>query len=168
MTVRTATLADLSSCVAIYNHWVAEGVATFDDQPWTLADGILWYEQHQAEEYPVLVLELDGAVAGFGTLSRWSRKSGYRRTAEVSLFLAPEEVAAGHGKKLLQKLVEAGQARGHHVLLARIEASNEGSVRLFRGSGFEPVGVMREVGFKNKRWLDVFVVEKLLSRRARV
>ena len=166
MTVRTATIADVSACLGIYNHWVTEGVATFDEQVWTPADGVIWYSEHQGNAYPLLVIESDGVVVGWGSLSRWSKKTGYRRTAEVSLFLAPEDVASGFGKQLLQELIAVADENGHHVLVARIEASNRNSVRLFQNAGFEPVGLMREVGFKNKRWLDVFVMEKLLSRRA--
>ena len=168
MTVRAATLADLSACLAIYNYWVEEGVSTFDEQPWTPGEGVLWYSQHQDKHYPLLVMEVQAEVVGWGSLSRWSAKSGYQQTAEVSLFLAPDQLGSGHGKTLLARLVKAANQSRHHLLIARIEASNEHSVTLFRKAGFEPVGLMREAGFKNRRWLDVYVMEKVLSRRARV
>jgi L-amino acid N-acyltransferase YncA len=50
----------------------------------------------------------------------------------------------------------------HHVLIGRIEASNKDSLTLFQRNGFAPVGVMRQVGFKQQRWLGVFILERTL------
>jgi phosphinothricin acetyltransferase len=43
-----------------------------------------------------------------------------------------------------------------------VAAGNEASVALHRKLGFEEVGLMREIGWKFDRWLDLIVMERLL------
>ena len=160
MTIRRGELADVSACTAIYNHWVATGVATFDEAPRSPLDSLAWFAAHQEHRYPLLVWELGTDVAGWGTLSSWSRKSGYDRSAEISVFIDPQHTKKGGGRLLLGSLVSGAKGLGHHTLIARIEATNETSLLLFKVAGFAPVGVMREIGFKNGRWLDVFIMER--------
>lgn len=163
MTIREAVLADVSACTAIYNYWVEVGVTTFDEQPRSPLQGLAWYDAHRDPRYPLIVWELGRDLLGFGTLSRWSSKSGYDRTVEVSLFVNPSHQGQGGGRLLLARLIAmAGELR-HHVLIGRIEASNKNSLELFQRNGFAPVGVMHEVGFKRQHWLDVFIMERILS-----
>ncbi len=60
---------------------------------------------------------------------------------------------------LLDRLV----ADGIHLAVAGIALPNPASVALHRAFGFEDVGVMREVGRKFDRWLDVLWLQKAFS-----
>ena len=162
MTIRQAVLADVSVCTAIYNYWVEVGVSTFDEQPRSPLQGLEWYDSHRDPRYPLIIWELGKDILGFGTLSRWSSKSGYDRSVEVSVFVSPSHQGQGGGRLLLARLIALARELRHHVLIGRIEASNKDSLVLFQRSGFAPVGVMREVGFKQQRWLDVFILERIL------
>ena len=53
-------------------------------------------------------------------------------------------------------------ADGVHLALAAIALPNPASVALHRAFGFEEVGVMREVGRKLDRWIDVLWMQKTL------
>jgi phosphinothricin acetyltransferase len=53
------------------------------------------------------------------------------------------------------ELVELARARGIHVMIAAIEAGNTASIKLHEQLGFEPPQVMREVGIKFGKWLDL-------------
>lgn len=160
MTVRSGVLADVSACTAIYNHWVKDSVATFDESPRSPLMGLEWFGAHRQRRYPLLVWELGDRIVGWGTLSSWSTKSGYDRSAEASVFLDPEQTGQGGGQLLLGSLVSGARELGHHTLIARIEVTNKTSLVVFKQAGFTPVGVMREIGFKNGRWLDVFILER--------
>jgi phosphinothricin acetyltransferase len=49
-----------------------------------------------------------------------------------------------------------------HVVAA-VALPNAGSLALHRACGFEEVGVMREVGRKHGRWIDVAWLQKVLD-----
>lgn len=160
--IRPATAADLDAINGIYNHEVAHGVATWDETPWTPAARLAWFEERMALGDPVLVAEQAGRVVGFGYLSPYRARTGWRFTAEDTLYLAPEAQRQGIGTLVLGALVEAARERGLHALVAVIEAGNAGSIALHARFGFVEVGRKREVGFKFSRWLDLVEMELLL------
>jgi phosphinothricin acetyltransferase len=60
-------------------------------------------------------------------------------------------------------LVEHAEASGRHVMVGAIEAGNTASVALHKWAGFEEAGVLRQVGRKFDRWLDLLFMQKILS-----
>jgi phosphinothricin acetyltransferase len=101
-------------------------------------------------------------VLGWSALNPFHARVGYRFTSENSIYVAPEARGKGLGKLLLGPLIEGAKARGLHAIIAVIDATNEASIRLHAGFGFEKVGHFRETGFKFGRWLDVVYMEKLV------
>lgn len=159
-TIREAIPNDLLAITEIYNEAVHTTTATFDTQPRTLAEQRRWFEAHGGN-YPVLVAELGGVVVGWASLSRWSPKLAYRGTIEVSVYVGSAHRGQGIGKKLMAAIVAAGQEAGFHTVLARIAEGNQASIRLHKSFGFELVGIMREVGYKFDRWLDIHLMQKV-------
>jgi phosphinothricin acetyltransferase len=157
--IRLAEAADLEAIVAIYNHEVRNGVATFDTEPWTVAGQAEWLGSHDAVRHPVTVAEEHGAVAGWASLSAWSSRCAYARAAEVSLYVQAERRERGIGRALLSDLIARARRAGLAVLLARIERSGEVSLGLHRTLGFTSIGTMRRVGEKFGRILDVELLD---------
>jgi L-amino acid N-acyltransferase len=160
VTVRRATIADASSILEIYNEAVATTVATFDTEPRSLESQLNYLREHPSP-YVVLVAELEGVVAGWASLSSWSDRKAYAGTSEVSLYVAAERRGRGIGRRLLADLVREGDRSEFHTILARVVDGNAVSLHLHESFGFRPVGVMREVGFKFGRWLDVHLLQRL-------
>ena len=161
MSIRAASHADLPRILEIYNREVLVSTATYDTVPRTEGDHRRWFAIH-GPEHPVLVAESAGAVVGWASLSPWSDRAAYARTVEVSVYVAEEHRRQGVGKMLMEALIRAGRARGHHSLLARISADNEASVLLHAQCGFRVVGTMHEAGTKFGRLLDVTIMEMLI------
>lgn len=166
-TIRPATTADLDAINGIYNHEVLHGVATWDEAPWSAEARLAWFEERTRLGDPVLVAQLHtagraGGGVGFGYLSPYRARTGWRFTAEDTLYVAPQAQRQGIGAALLGALVEAARARGLHALVAVIEAGNVGSIALHARFGFVEAGRKREVGFKFSRWLDLVEMELLL------
>jgi phosphinothricin acetyltransferase len=157
-TVRAARESDLPRIRAIYNREVRVSTATYDTQPRLASEQRAWFGMHGGK-HPVLVAEREGVVCGWASLSPWSDRAAYGRTAEVSVYVAEEWRRRGVGRLLLQALVDAGRAHGHHALLARISADNTASVDLHAALGFSVVGTLKEVGVKFGRLLDVSIME---------
>ena len=53
---------------------------------------------------------------------------------------------------------------GIHSILARITAGNAVSINLHKSVGFEIVGIMKEVGYKFGKRLDVYLMQKLYKK----
>ncbi|MGG2201156.1 N-acetyltransferase family protein [Paenibacillus validus] len=161
MRIRQAHLRDVPQILDIYNEAIANTVATFDTVPRTLEQQEQWFEQH-GDAFPVLVAELDGIVAGWSSLNRYSDRLAYARTSELSLYTRDGYRGQGIGKALLEAVLAQGKQAGLHTVLSRIEEGNASSLHLHRLFGFETVGTMREVGVKFGRLLNVVLMQKML------
>jgi phosphinothricin acetyltransferase len=161
--IRPAVPADVAAIARIYNQAVEHSTATFDTEPETTQDRERWFEEHTAPQHPVLVAELDGDVVGWASLSRYSTRCAYIATAEASAYVDEAHTGRGIGRRLSEALLEAGRAGGVHAVIVRICTENVASLALSRRLGYFEVGVMREVGMKFGRLLDVMVLEKLLN-----
>jgi phosphinothricin acetyltransferase len=163
--IRAATGDDLPAIVAIYNHEVRHGTATFDTEPWSVEGQGAWLAGHGTPPHPCLVATDGGLVVGWGTLSIWSTRCAYARTVEDSLYVHHDHRGRGVGHALLQALIARARTAGLAVILARIETSGTASLALHRHAGFTSIGVMHRVGEKFGRVLDVELLELLLEPR---
>jgi L-amino acid N-acyltransferase len=155
-----ATLEDLGSITEIYNEAVVHSFASFDITPKTVEEQQVWFSGHDSG-HPVLVAEEDRAVEGWASLSKWSDRCAYSGAAEVSLYVRKESRGRGIGRKLLRAIVEKGQEVGLHTVIARIVEGNRASISLFESEEFENVGLMKEVGCKFGRLLNVYIMQKI-------
>jgi L-amino acid N-acyltransferase YncA len=154
MHVRPASAVDLPAIAEIYDHEVAVSVATFDLEPRSPA----YWAQRLASTEPgdhLLVAVEGDIVLGCAYSSSYRPRPGYRFTRETSIYLDRTARGRGIGRVLYPALVSAVRASGIHTLLAVVALPNDASERLHRACGFEKVGVMREVGWKFERWIDV-------------
>jgi L-amino acid N-acyltransferase len=161
--VRSARADDLSKILEIYNHAVLHTTASYDYEPRSMEHRIAWFEDHQRNDYPILVAVNDAdEVIGWGSLSRFHDRMGYRFTAEDSIYVAAEHRGKGLGKALLAPLIQCARDRNLHALIGLIDAQNEASIRLHASFGFEKTGHLKQVGYKFDRWLDVIYMQLLL------
>jgi phosphinothricin acetyltransferase len=162
MQLRLATLDDAEAIREIYNLEVTTSTVTFDLVPRSLEDQRAW-QAARSGAHAVLVAEVDGAVAGFGSLSKWRDRPAYSTTVEDSIYIHRGHQGQGLGKALLAELVATATAHGFHACMARIVGGHEASIALHRACGFEVVGTEKEVGRKFNRWLDVVLMERMLT-----
>jgi L-amino acid N-acyltransferase YncA len=158
--VRKALVKDLKAITEIYNEAVLKTDATFDNTPKTLKEQREWFDEHGPHN-PVLVADADGKVQGWASLSQWSSRCAYAATAEISIYIKEEHRNQGIGKLLMQAILDAGDEAGLHTVISRITGGNQVSVRLHEKFGFKHIGVMREVGNKFGRMLDVIMMQKI-------
>jgi L-amino acid N-acyltransferase len=161
--IRDATEADLPDILAITNEAIVNTTAVWTLAPATLEARFGWLKERQGRGFPVLVAEVDGAVAGFASYGDYRPWDGYLHTVEHSVYVHPRAQGHGIGRALLQTLIERAEGQGKHVMIAGIEAGNAGSIALHRKAGFQQAGVLHEVGRKFGRWLDLLFMEKRLN-----
>ncbi len=159
--IRRATPEDLAAIARIYNHAIENTTATFHTEPKTL-DYWMSVLEKQTERYPLIVAEVDGRVAGWGLIRPYGERQAYRYTVENAIYVDCDYQGRGLGSALLGELVSAARELGYHAIIALVVGENDVSVKLHEKFGFERVGVLREVGMKFGRWLDLIAMEKLL------
>jgi L-amino acid N-acyltransferase len=160
--VRAATPEDAEAMRTIYNVEVQTSTATFDLVPRSLPDQRAWIAARSGAHSAVVAVE-GGEVVGFASLSPWRDRPAYATSVEDSVYVRRDQHGKGVGRLLLGTVVDAARASGFHAVFARIEAGGEASIGLHAALGFEQVGIEREVGRKFGRWLDVVVMERLLT-----
>jgi len=160
--VRDAMLDDLPAITDIYNEAIRKTVATFDTEPKTSDEQKTWFLDHGAKN-PIIVAEESGKIIGWASLSKWSDRCAYSDAAEISLYVTEGHQGKGIGRRLLQEVLKKGRKAGLHTVLARIAEGNATSVHLHEAMGFEHVGVMKEVGRKFGRLLDVYLMQKIFT-----
>jgi phosphinothricin acetyltransferase len=159
MHVREATPRDLDRIFAIYDREVLGGTATFETEPRTPAQRVEWFDAHDRARYPVIVAEEGGEVVGWARLYPWSPRPAYARTAENAVYVDAAHRGRGLGALLLAGLIERARATGIKVIVARVVEGNPASVRLHEAVGYTTIGVMRRVGEKLGRVLDVRLMD---------
>ena len=163
--IRDARAEDLPFVRAIYNHYVANTVVTFDEEPMTLRQ-LRSKFQHMAKlGFPFIVAESPGGeILGYAYVYPWKEKAAYRFTVENSIYLGPAATGKGLGKALLAELIDRSKAAGIKEIVAVIaDRGAEGSIRLHEQFGFKEIGRMGRVGFKFERWLGTVLLQKSLK-----
>ena len=160
--IRRAAPDDVAAITSIYNHYVRTSPATFDIEEKSIEDRVAWLSSHD-ESLPVLVAERAGEVVGWGSVSPWATRPGWRRTVELSVYVGEVATGGGVGPRLLDALVAACREAGHHALMAQIVADNAPSLKMAERAGFRRAGTLTQVGRKFDRWLDLAVVELILE-----
>jgi phosphinothricin acetyltransferase len=164
VTVRAACIADLSSLLQIYNHYVRNSYATFDERQATLEERRTWFSEYrEAGPFRLLVAEREGEVIGYASSSPYRSHPAFRSTVETSIYLAPEAVGAGVGRALYTELFSALSSEPVHRALAGIALPNPASVALHHRFGFRRVGVFHEYASKGGTRVSSVWMEKAMD-----
>lgn len=159
--IREARAGDLKAINDIYNHYVLHSTCTYQTEPSSFEERQKWFEEHKPP-YAVTVVEMDGKVVGWGSISRFHPRAAYGKTVENSVYLHTDWLGKGIGKTLLKDLIERTKKAGFHTIVAIISADQTPSVKLHQSLGFAQVGDFKQVGNKFGRWLDVVYWQLIL------
>jgi L-amino acid N-acyltransferase YncA len=160
--IRPAKPDDITAITDIYNEAILTTDATFDTETKTIESQKEWFGNHGSRN-PVIVAENETKVIGWASLSKWSDRRAYSDTAEISVYVKDGYRGQGAGRQLIERIVQAGAEAGLHTIISRIIAGNDESIHLHEIFGFEHIGVMKEVGIKFGRLLDVVLMQKIYT-----
>jgi len=159
--IRPATAIDAARCAAIYAQFVSDNWVSFELEPpdaAAMAERIAKYGASHAW----LVAEVDGSVAGYAYGSPHRDRAAYSSSCDVAVYVDPAHVRRGIGRALYGELLPLLASKGFHAAFAGIALPNPGSIGLHEATGFTPVGIYREVGWKMDGWRDVGWWQRLL------
>jgi L-amino acid N-acyltransferase YncA len=107
--IRDLTDADLPDVVNMLNEQIATSPFVYAEIPITTEDRLAWLNEHREAGLPVIAA-FDGdqhtPLVGWAALSPYRMSSGYRFTAEVSVYVVPTSYRRGVATRLLSELVE--------------------------------------------------------------
>jgi len=66
-------------------------------------------------------------------------------------------------KNFLKTIIQEGKKTDLHTVIARITEGNETSIHLLETAGFFHIGIMKEVGKKFEKRLDVYLMQKIFN-----
>jgi phosphinothricin acetyltransferase len=163
MELRDAAEGDLAGLTAIYNDVIATSTAIYSSVPVTLEDRRNWWRARIASGYPVLVAVDQSGVTGFATFGDFRSWPGYRFTVEHTVHVRADRRGGGVGTRLVQALFPRATALGKHMMIAGVDAANTASIRFHERLGFDQAGLLREVGYKFDRWLDLVFLQRRID-----
>jgi L-amino acid N-acyltransferase len=158
--IAEAIETDLPGLVAIYNDVIATSTAIYSYLPVTLEERRQWWQARSAQGLPLLIARDASGVLGFSTFGDFRAWPGYRFTVEISVHIRADARGRSIGTQLVQALVPRAAALGKHVMIAGVDAANTASIRFHERLGFERAAVLREVGYKFDRWLDLVFLQR--------
>lgn len=145
MNIRHAIKSDLPTIIDIYNASIPSRLATADIEHITVESRRDWFDEHLPNYRPLWVMEIDDKIAGWLSFQEFYGRPAYNKTAELSIYVAPNYYRQGVGKRLLQKAIQESPNLGINTLLGFIFAHNQPSLSLFSSYQFEQWGYLPQV-----------------------
>jgi phosphinothricin acetyltransferase len=154
MLIRVARETDAETMAEIYGPVVRDTATSFEFEPPT-AEEFRKRITQILQNNPWLVLEKDGAVAGYAYAGEHRTRKAYQWSVDTAVYVHPRHRQQGVGRALYHRLFDILRQQGYYNVYAGITLPNEGSIRLHKSMGFRPVGIYEAVGYKLGAWHDV-------------
>jgi len=160
--IRDAGPEDAAALATIYNQGIADRVATLETDERTPEERRAWLAS-RGPRHPVLVAEVNGQAVGFGSLNVFNPRKAYDHVTVFSLYVERSWRGKGVGGRLLQALIDRARQIGFHKMVLSAFPFNKAGTALYERQGFRVVGVYKEQGLLDGRWVDTIIMEKLLD-----
>ena len=161
LSIRQATGDDAGAICRIYNQGIEDRVATLETELRTPAERLEWLAA-RGPRHPVVVATAAGEVVGWGSLNRFNPRPAYDHVADLSVYVERAWRGRGVGRRLLTALIDAARRLHYHKMVLAAFPTNGPGMALYERLGFSRVGIYREQGLLDGRWVDVIVMERLL------
>ena len=106
MIIRPATESDIPQITTIYARSVREEIVSFELEPPDETEMLHRMQGLLANDYPYLVAEKDGEIAGYVYASAHRPRPAYAKTVESTVYVDPSFWRQGIARALLVALIE--------------------------------------------------------------
>jgi L-amino acid N-acyltransferase YncA len=152
---RTAVEADVEAINKIYNQAIKKGHQTADLEELLIEQTREWLGQHAVDDYPVFVVEYDGKVIGWSSVSPYRNgRQALRKSAEISYYLDHSQLGKGIGSFLLRETINEARKRKYSILVAILLDTNMASKGILTKFGFEEWGRIKRAALVDDREVD--------------
>lgn len=152
--IRLANPSDAKSILNIYAPYIESTSFTFEtDVPSEeeFAERIRNY----LHNWPWLVCEADGMIAGYAYASRYRERTAYQWSVECSVYVHDDFQKRRIASALYRALFEILKRQGFRNVYAVINLPNDKSVALHENFGFMHFATYEQVGYKLGNWKNV-------------
>jgi L-amino acid N-acyltransferase YncA len=161
MKIRRAKIEDAQCIIDIYNWYTINTIITFETDPVSLAE-MQERIREKLQNHDWLIAEIDNEIVGYAYYGVFRARAAYRHTVESTIYLSKEYKGRGLGVPLYSALTESAKNKGFREMLGVIALPNPESVNLHEKLGFKEAGIMKNIGFKYGRYIDVVILQKTI------
>lgn len=161
MHIRQATEEDAAQVADIYNWYISNTTVTFETEVISVLE-MRRRIKEKIETYDWIVGEYKQNIVGYAYYDSFKARTAYCQTIETTIYLTQESVGKGFGSLLYERLIESAKSHDFRELIGLIALPNLPSTALHQKMGFEEVGVLKKVGYKFDRYIDVGIWQKSL------
>ncbi|MEL7569114.1 MAG: N-acetyltransferase family protein [Eubacteriaceae bacterium] len=152
--IREVQTKDAKQIADIYRYYVENSTATFETVPLSKEEFLSKIKKFK-NNYPWLVYEEEGKVVGYAYAGKFKEKPAYNTTVELTIYFHKDYCKKGYGKELSLALLEELKKYSYYLAYVCITYPNTASQKLTESLGFECVGIFKNIGRKNGKWLSV-------------
>ena len=152
--IRIATSADSKSILDIYAPYIRDTSLTFETEVPTYDDFAVRIQTY-LDNWPWLVCELDGKIAGYAYASRYRERTAYQWSVECSVYIHDDYLRSGIASELYTALFAFLKYQGYNNVYAVINLPNDRSVAFHEKLGFTYFATYENVGYKLGKWKNV-------------
>ena len=145
---------DAAGILAVYAPYIRETAVTFETEV-PAPDAFTARVAGICADFPYLVLEAYGELAGYAYAHRQAERAAYAWNAELSIYLAGKWRGRGRRAPLYRLLERLLAMQGYVNLYGVITASNRGSIAMHEKLGYRQIGLHEKTGWKFGQWHDV-------------
>ena len=152
--IRIANTDDSESILKIYAPYIENTSYTFETEVPTV-DSFRERISSYLQNWPWLVCEIDGVVAGYAYGARHRERVAYQWSIETSVYIHDDYQRRGVARALYTALISILRLQGFRNLYAVINLPNDKSVSFHENLGFEYFATYKNVGYKLGKWKNV-------------
>jgi L-amino acid N-acyltransferase YncA len=152
--IRIATTDDSEPILRIYAPYIENTSYTFETEVPSV-DSFKERISSYLQNWPWLVCEIDGVIAGYAYGARHRERVAYQWSIECSVYVHDDYQRRGVARALYTALIDILKLQGFRNLYAVINLPNDKSVSFHEKLGFEYFATYKNVGYKLGRWKNV-------------
>lgn len=157
--IRWAKVSDVKAIAMLFRHPSVKKYFGRNEYPYRfIKEWIKHYPKIQA------IAIINGEVVGFISLYNYlfNYMTGYEHIGLLDVVVDPKYQEKGIGSLLVKFAIEHYRKKGFKKIEVCVEKSNKNAVRFFEGFGFKKEGTLIRHHNKGGKFVDDFIMGKLL------
>lgn len=152
--IRTARIEDVPMILEIYSYYVVNTIITFEIVPPDMEEMKRRIVEN-VKKFDWIVYEANKKVIGYAYYTKFRDRKAYDYSCETTVYVDKEFLGKGIGSALYKHLIGRLKNTSKAIAIAGISLPNKASVGLHEKMGFKNAGILKNVGRKFNKWIDL-------------